>query len=109
MTITYKILGQVSPGSATNTALYTVAGSTSTVISSIIACNRAPSGGTFRIAVGTSASEVDNSEYIAYDTSLAENDTVILTSGITMESGKIISVYSSGSSISFSVFGSEIT
>ena len=109
MTITYKILGQVSPGSAINTALYTVPGSTSTVISSIIACNRAPSGGTFRIAVGTSASEVNNSEYIAYNTSLADNDTVILTSGITIGTGKVISVYSAGSSISFSVFGAEIT
>jgi len=109
MATTYKILGQSSPAATSSTALYTVPAATSTVISSIVICNRMSTTGTFRLSVGTSASAIDNSEYIAYDSSLSSNDSIALTLGMTIQSGKIISVYSSGSMMSFSVFGSEIT
>jgi len=105
----YKILGQVADASANDVALYTVPASTETIISSIVVCNRENAANTFRIAAKANGGGVANEDYLAYDTSIAANDTITLTLGITVDATDIISVGSSDANVSFSAFGTEIS
>lgn len=105
----YKILGQVADASANDVELYLVPASTEAIVSSITVCNREAAANTFRIATKTDNSAVANTDYIAYDTSIAANDTVTLTLGITLETGAEISVGASDGNVTFQAFGTEIT
>ena len=118
-TTTSKVLAQTGSsgstgnGSATltattNTNLYTVPSSTSTVVSTITVCNQASTAGTFRIAVRPSGASIAAQHYVAYDTPIAANDTIALTLGITLATTDIITVYASAATMSFTAFGSEI-
>tara|TARA_Y100000361_G_C10973362_1_gene245152 strand:+ start:94 stop:423 length:330 start_codon:yes stop_codon:yes gene_type:complete len=105
----YKILGQVADASANDVELYLVPASTSAIVSSITVCNRESAANTFRIATKTDNSSVANTDYIAYDTSIAANDTVTLTLGITLQTGAEISVGASDANVTFQAFGTQIT
>ena len=105
----YKILGQVADASANDVELYLVPASTSAIVSSITVCNRESAANTFRIATKTDNSSVANTDYIAYDTSIAANDTVTLTLGITLQAGAEISVGASDANVTFQAFGTQIT
>lgn len=105
----YKILGQVDDASANDVELYLVPASTEAIVSSITVCNREAAANTFRIATKTDNSAVANTDYIAYDTSIAANDTVTLTLGITLETGAEISVGASDGNVTFQAFGTEIS
>ena len=110
MATTYKILGQLDSAATTMETLYTVPASTSTVISSINICNRATSSRTVRIAVRQSGGVLANNQYIAYDLAIAANDSIALSLGVTLATTDVVSVYASAvSSISWVLFGSEIT
>ena len=109
MPATYKVLGQSAPSATTNTSLYIVPSSTSTIISTLTVCNRDTSAGTFRIAVRPGGASLANSHYIVYDSSIAANDTVTFTLGITLATTDVITVYASSANISFNAFGSELT
>ena len=109
MAITYKVLAQLSPSSGGLVTLYTVPSSTSTVVSTISICNRAGTSGSFRVAVRPAAEAIDNKHYILYDASIPANDTLFLTIGVTLATTDVVSVYASSSSMSFNLFGSEIT
>jgi len=105
----YKILGQVDDASANDVELYLVPASTEAIVSSITVCNREAAANTFRIATKTDNSAVADTDYIAYDTSIAANDTVTLTLGITLEAGAEISVGASDGNVTFQAFGTEIS
>tara|TARA_Y100000114_G_C11605166_1_gene252400 strand:+ start:134 stop:463 length:330 start_codon:yes stop_codon:yes gene_type:complete len=105
----YKILGQVADASANDVELYLVPASTSAIVSSITVCNREAATNTFRISTKTDNSSVANTDYIAYDTSIAANDTVTLTLGITLQAGAEISVGASDANVTFQAFGTQIT
>lgn len=105
----YKILGQVADASANDVELYLVPASTSAIVSSITVCNRESAANTFRISTKTDNSSVANTDYIAYDTSIAANDTVTLTLGITLQAGAEISVGASDANVTFQAFGTQIT
>ena len=109
MATVYKTLGQSNPSATTNTSLYTVPSSTSTVISTVTVCNQASTAGTFRIAIRPAGASIAAQHYIAYDTPIAANDTIALTLGITLATTDVVTVYASGSTMSFSAFGSEIS
>jgi hypothetical protein len=111
MAETLKVLGQVSPSATTNTVLYTVPSSRQTVISTIAVCNRAAVAATFRIIVQAAAdiASVATKQYIAYDTTVAKNDTTFITVGLTLAAGDRVQVYSSTTTLSFSAYGSEAT
>ena len=111
MATIYKVLGQVSPvTAATTTTLYTVPAARSTVVSTIVICNRGSTSSTFRIAVQPAAATLANQHYLNYDTAIPSNDTIFMTIGITLAATDIVTVYSSSSTnLSFSIFGSEIT
>jgi len=111
-TTTYKTLGQLAAGSAVTAteSIYT-APSTSglqSVISSITVCNRGTASTTYRLAVRPNGTAVANSHYIAYDATIAGNDTVALTLGITMDANDILGAYAGNANLTFNAFGAEI-
>jgi len=107
MATVFKVLGQVIPAATTLTTLYTAAAPA--VVSTIVVCNQATTTATYRISVRVAAAADTTKQYIAYDVSVAGNDSTALTLGITMASTDVISVYSSTATTSFTAFGSEIS
>ena len=109
MPTTYKVLGQVNPSATTATTLLTVGSGKSMVVSTITVCNQAATAATFRIAVRVAGSALSAEEYIAYDSTVAANDSTMLTIGITLAATDVITVYASSATVSFNAFGSEIS
>jgi glucose-6-phosphate dehydrogenase assembly protein OpcA len=109
MPTAYKVLGQASPAATTQTTLYTVPASTSTVASTLNICNRAASAASFRLAVQPAGATLASQHYIAYDVAIPANDTIALTIGITLATTDVVSVYASTANLSFALFGSEIS
>jgi hypothetical protein len=108
MATTYKVLGQVAPSATTATTLYTVGAGKSTVVSTIAVCNRAATAATYRVAIRPAGATLSNEHYIAYDSTVAANDSTMLTIGITLATTDVITVYASTANLSFNAFGSEI-
>ena len=108
MATTYKVLGQSNPSAASDTTLYTVPSSTSTVVSTIVVANLGTSG-TYRIAIRPAGESIANKHYIIYDGALNANDTITWTLGITLAATDVITVWASNTSFAFSAFGSEIS
>jgi hypothetical protein len=109
MTNTYKVLGQLNPAATTATTLYTVPAATSTVLSTLVICNQAGAPATFRVAVRPAGATLAALHYLAYDTVLNQNDMIALTLGITLAATDVVTVYASAATVSFSVFGCEIS
>jgi len=109
MATTYKVLGQLNPSATTLTTLYTVPSSTSSVVSTITVCNQAATAATYRIAVRPAGAAIDPKHYIIYGSTVAANDSTILTLGMTLATTDVVSVYSSSATTSFVLFGSEIS
>jgi len=109
MPTAYKVLGQVAPSATTNTTLETVPSATQAIVSTISVCNRAATAATFRIAVRPAGATLANEHYIAYDASIAANDSTFITVGITLATTDVITVYASSANLSFGAFGSEIS
>lgn len=109
MATTYKVLGQQNPSATTLTTLYTVPSSTSAVVSTLMICNQAAATATFRIAIRPAGETLDLKHYLSYDTVIPANDSIALTLGITLATTDVVSVYASTTTLSFSLFGSEIT
>lgn len=108
MASTYKVLGQSAPAATTNTDLYTVPAATSTVVSSLAVCNRSTST-TFRVAVRPAGAAIANQHYIVYDNYVNQYDTVFLTLGITLAATDVVTVYANAATLSFSLFGCEVS
>jgi hypothetical protein len=109
MPTTYKVLGQSNPSATTEATLYTVPSSTQSVVSSIVICNQAATSATFRVAVRPSADATTTAKhYLVYGTTVAANDTIILTMGVTLAASDKILVYASTGNISFAAYGSEL-
>lgn len=110
MATTYKVLGQSIPSANTETDLYTVPAATQTVVSSIVMCNQAATTGKFRVAVRPAGESLASKHYISYNTEIPANDTITLTLGISLGNTDVVTVYSfATSSISYNLFGAEIT
>jgi hypothetical protein len=109
MPTSYKVLGQRIPAAATAETLYTVPASTSTVVSTITVCNQVSTAATYRIAIRKAGAALSTLQYIAYDATIAGNDTIALTLGITLATTDIVTVYASSTTLSFNAFGSEIS
>lgn len=109
MTLTYKVLGQSNPAATTDTDVYTCPSATQTVISTINVCNQAASSATFRIAVRPNGATLSAAHYLAYDTTIPANDSISLTLGITIDASDVVTVRASTATISFNVFGTEVT
>ncbi len=109
MATAYKVLGQSNPAAATLTTAYTVPASTSAIVSSIVVCNRSATPTSFRVAVLPGGGVVADTDYIYYDLEITGNDTFIATVGLTLETGTIVQVYATLATLSFNIYGSELT
>lgn len=106
MTTTYKVLGQSAPSATTPTDLYTAGAAA--VCSTLAICNRGAST-TYRVSVRPAGATQDNKHYIVYDNIIEQYDTVFLTLGITLAATDVVTVYVGAATVSFSLFGSEIS
>jgi hypothetical protein len=111
MALVYRRLGALDGNAALGTALtlYTasnVAG-TSTVVSTLAICNASAVNYTYRVAIST-ATTFQTSGYLVFDATVAGNDAVFLTLGVTLDpSARFLLVSSSNASVKFSAFGAE--
>jgi len=105
----YKVLGTSNPAATTATTLYTVPSATSTIVSTINACNQGAASASFRIAIRPAGATLAANHYIVYDTAIPGNDSIALTMGITLATTDVITVYASTATMSFMAFGTEIT
>lgn len=105
---TYKVLGQTAPA-ATNytTALYTVPGGSSAIVSTITVANISASSDTFRIRIAVADAATNNKQYLFYDTPVSANSTLTLTLGLTVAATDVIYAGSASGNCSFSAFGQE--
>lgn len=108
MAATYKVLGQSAPSATTDTNVYTVPTGKQAVVSTIAVCNRGATSATYRIAIRVNGSALSNEEYIAYDSAITANNSTMITIGVTLGAGDIVTVYASNANLSFNLFGSEI-
>lgn len=109
MASVYKVLGQVAANAVTETTLYTVPASTSAIISTITIANRSSSATTFRVSISVGGGATASKDYIYYDLLIAGNDTFAATMGFTLGAGDVVRVYSTTNTLSFSLFGQEIS
>jgi hypothetical protein len=109
MAITYKILGQANPAATSNVFLYQVPAGNTAVISTLNICNTGTAGAAFRAMLRpANTATMAPQHYIAYDTIVPGNDTIVITAGLTLASTDSVYVYSNVSTLSFNLFGSEI-
>jgi len=102
-----QVQGTSSVG--TYTTLYTTPANTQAVISTIAICNTASAAATYRIGLDDTAGTPGASEWLVHGSTVAANDTIFLTVGITLAPEKYVRVSSSANTVTFSAFVSEIT
>ena len=111
MATTYKRLGAAQGNGTIATAanIYTCPSATSAVISTITVCNTSSTAATFTIGISTTSATFQAAGYLVYQGAIAGNDTIGLTFGATLDATNCFLVASSSATtVSFSVFGSEI-
>lgn len=104
-----KVLGQSIPAAATLTTLYTVPALTSTVMSTIKACNQSPNATTFRVSVAVAGAADTAKQYLYYDVPLAGNDSFSATEGWALTTTDVVRVQAENGLVSFNLFGVEVT
>lgn len=109
MTDTFKTLFQENPGAASLTDAYAVPALTSTVVSTIVICNRSAVPTAFRISIAPAGAVDDPKQYLYYDTPINANATVAATLGITLATADVIRVYATLATLTFSGFGVQVT
>lgn len=102
----YKVLGQLAPSATTATDLYTVGSGKSAVASTLSVCNRGVTT-TYRVAVRPAGASLANAHYVVYEATLPGTTTDLLTIGLTLADGDVVTVYGGTGNLSFSLFGNE--
>jgi hypothetical protein len=106
---TLQILGQSSPSATTLTDAYTVTAGKSAVVSKVTVSNRSATPTTFRISVAQGGAADTSKQYIAYDVPIDGNDSIILNLGIALAATDVVRVYAGAATLSFNVFGIEVS
>jgi hypothetical protein len=110
MSETFKISQvQGTAGLTTYATLYSTPASTEAIISTIAICNTASANATYRIGIMGSAGTPGAAQWLVHGATVAANDTVFLTVGITLDPQKFIRISSSANTVTFSAFVSEIS
>jgi hypothetical protein len=98
------LLGQSALSATTNTTVYTVPTGYFAVFG-ISVCNRGATTVTVRMSISASATPT-NAEYLEFDAQIGPNG-VLERTGLMAGAGKQIVLYTSGTTVSVSVFGIE--
>jgi len=99
------ILGQSALGASSNTTVYTVPASTHAVVNVSILNRSSSSASTVRLAISATGSP-GNAEWIEYGVSVPKA-AVLERTAISLNAGKNIVAWASGSDVSVSVYGIE--
>lgn len=109
MATVHKVLGQSDPVAATLTTLYTVPASTEAVTSTLVICNRDAVATEVRVAIRIAGGAIQDEDYLYYDLLIPGNETFTTTIGITLAATDVVSVYATLATLSFNLFGQEIS
>ena len=99
------ILGQSALGASSNTTVYTVPASTHAVVNVSILNRSSSTASTVRLAISATGSP-GNAEWIEYGVSVPKA-AVLERTAISLNAGKNVVAYASGSDVSVSVYGIE--
>ena len=99
------ILGQSALGASSNTTVYTVPASTHAVVNVSILNRSSSTASTVRLAISATGSP-GNAEWIEYGVSVPKA-AVLERTAISLNAGKNVVAWSSGSDCSVSVYGIE--
>jgi len=105
----FRIRQQSNPGAGVLTTLYTVPVGVESIISSGRVCNRSATPTSFRVSVAVLGAADDPKQYLYYDLPIIGNDTFAWTLGETLQPTDEIRVYAALATLSFHVFGTEVT
>jgi len=110
----FKKLGAVVPTANTQTNVYVVPASTEAVLSTITICNQTAVNTSYSLMYFykdefATADAAPSRCFLVRGAVVPAADTIVLTMGLTANADSIISCNATGSDISFSAFGSEIT
>jgi hypothetical protein len=75
----------------------------------VLVCNRSSTPTTFRISIAVGGGATANKDYIYYDLTIGGNDTFAATFGMTLAATDVVRVYAGAATLSFTLFGMEIT
>jgi hypothetical protein len=100
---------QGTAGVGTYATLYNTASATTAVISTIAVCTTASAQATYRIGIMGSAGTPAAANWLVYDTTVAANDTTMITVGSTLGNSQFVRVSSSANTVTFTAFVSEIS
>jgi hypothetical protein len=120
MPTSYKILGQTLPTQNVLSNVYVVPAATSAILNTITICNQSSANANVEIVIRPINETLANKHYILENVLIPRADTLIFSPGITLNASVIVAVNNSsvagesnaalsGSNVSFSVFGVEIT
>jgi hypothetical protein len=110
MAINYKILGQAHPAGTSDTDVYTVPASTQAIVSTLSITNVTASSANARVYVRVAGATSASVNAVLYDVPVAANSVAAFTLGITLDATDVVTVKTStGSSLTFQLFGSEIS
>jgi hypothetical protein len=104
----YKVLGQQNPTANTLTTLYTVPSSNQAVLSTVSICNLGPTPAAYSIAVRPAGASISNTHYVVYRAAVANNDSVMMTLGISLGNTDVLSVNANTSLVAFHAYGVEM-
>lgn len=104
---TYKNLGQLNPSATTLTTLYTAP--SPTIVSTVSVCNRSATPTTYRLSHAIAAAADNDAQYWAKDAPIGANETVWYTGGITMATTDVLRAYATLATVTFQVWGTQIT
>lgn len=104
-----KVLGQSAPLATTLTDIYTVPALTQATVSTITVCNRSATATAFRISVAVAGAADATTQYIYYDQQIDGNSTFASTIGLTLGAADKIRVYATLATLTFNVYGIEVS
>ena len=110
MAINYKILGQSHPATTAETDVYTVPAATETIVSTLTITNVTGTAADAKVWARINGAATGHVNAIIFNAPVAANTTAAFTLGLTLDATDIITVRSStGNTLTFQVFGSEIS
>jgi hypothetical protein len=115
MPTAYKILGQTLPTANTLSNVYVIPAATSAIISTISICNQSSANANVDIMIRPINDTLANKHYLIKGVTIPRADTMILSPGITLNASVIVAVNNAvvtgetAASVSFNVFGVELT
>jgi hypothetical protein len=110
MTEALKVLGQSFPAANTLTPIYTCGSTLGSTCSSITICNQSPTvTAYFNVSVAIGGSADTPAQYVYYQLPIDPYDTFIATIGFTLAENDVVRVLSTTGTVSFSLFGCELS